>query len=540
MTTLRAFWRKNFRRETVEDTTVAGPPPQSTSQIAGPALDIAPDDPLLAYLQTAGGVVELEKLNLSSSAVDELRRSGVTLIVPLVSQGDLIGMINIGSRLSEQDYSTEDRKLLGDLASQAAPALRVAQLVEQQKIEAAERERIEQELRVASLIQHTLLPKEVPAIPGWTVSAYYQPARQVGGDFYDFIQFEDGRIAFIVADVTDKGIPAALVMATTRSILHSAAERLVEPGAVLKRTNDALYPQIPPKMFVTCFYALLDPVSGYLRFANAGHDVPYCRTASGVVEFRARGMPLGLMPGMEYEEMEATLKPGEQVLLYSDGLVEAHNIDYEMFGFPRLQKLINEHAQGESLNDYLLAQLAEFTGADWEQEDDVTLVTLQCLADLETPQSSDTAGWWEITNFKIDSRQGNERLAMEQVAEVIETLLEDEQKLERLKTAVAEATMNAMEHGNKYDPARPVAIKVLANETAVRVRISDMGEGVKIDRHAEIPDIDAKLAGEQTPRGWGLFLIEKMVDEMAIEQDETQHTIVLTVHRDKTDGDQQR
>ena len=539
MTTLRGFWRKNFSREAVEETAVDSTPADSTQQIAGPELDIAADDPLLAYLQTAGGVVDLEQMALDSPAVGELRRAGVTMIVPLVSQGELIGMINLGSRLSEQAYSTEDRKLLGDLAAQAAPALRVAQLVEQQKAEAAERERIEQELRVASLIQHTLLPKDVPAIPGWTVSAYYQPARQVGGDFYDFIHFDDGHIGFIVADVTDKGIPAALVMATTRSILHSAAERLVDPGAVLQRTNDVLYPQIPPKMFVTCFYALLDPESGYVRFANAGHDVPYCYTGSGIVELRARGMPLGLMPGMEYEEMEATLKPGEHVLLYSDGLVEAHNEAYEMFGFPRLQKLMSEQPQGQPLTDFLLQQLAEFTGADWEQEDDVTMVTFHCLAGAEATQDEDSGRWREIADFTIDSSPGNERQAMEQVAETAGDLLVDTHQLERLKTAVAEATMNAMEHGNEYDPARPVAIKVLANESAVRVRISDQGEGVKIDRHGEIPDIDAKLAGEQTPRGWGLFLIEKMVDEMAIEQDETQHTIVLTVNIDRADGEQQ-
>jgi serine phosphatase RsbU (regulator of sigma subunit)/anti-sigma regulatory factor (Ser/Thr protein kinase) len=510
----------------------------STTRFVQPNLDIAPDDPLLFHLQTASGVVDVESLTLSSPAVDELRRLGVTMIVPLVSQGELIGMINLGQRLSEQDYSTDDRKLLSDLATQAAPALRVAQLVEQQKVEAAERERIEQELRVASLIQHTLLPKEVPAVDGWFVSAYYKPARQVGGDFYDFINFEDGRIGFIVADVTDKGIPAALVMATTRSILRSAAERLIDPGAVLQRTNDVLYPQIPPKMFVTCFYALLDPVTGYLRFANAGHDVPYRYTKSGVVELRARGMPLGLMPGMAYEEMETTLDPGEHLLLYSDGLVEAHDSQYEMFGFPRLRQLMAGHAQGQSLNDFLLDQLAEFTGPGWEQEDDVTLVTLQHRAETERSSNGADGEWHSIATFEIESQPGNERLAMEKVAAVIGDLVGDKRQVERLKTAVAEATMNAMEHGNHYDPARPVAIKVAASDTAVRVMISDQGGGTPIKPHEELPDIDAKLAGEQTPRGWGLFLIEKMVDDMAIVQDETQHTIVLTVNKDRKDGEQ--
>ena len=227
--------------------------------------------------------------------------------------------------------------------------MRVAQLVRQQQVEARERERLEQELRVARLIQQTLLPQELPALPGWQVAAYYQPAREVGGDFYDFLYFPDGRMALLVADVTDKGVPAALVMATTRSMLRAVAERLILPGPVLERVNDLLCPDIPPNMFVTCLYALLDPATGRLQYANAGHDLPYRRRADGadeasrVDELRATGMPLGLMPGMQYEEKEITLQAGESVFFYSDGLVEAHNPQREMFGFPRLKSLMADH-----------------------------------------------------------------------------------------------------------------------------------------------------------------------------------------------------
>ncbi|MFN2136926.1 MAG: SpoIIE family protein phosphatase [Candidatus Promineifilaceae bacterium] len=530
MTTFTAIWRRALGRETVEteaqELTGAGP----AAERVQPQLDIAPNDPLLTYLQNSSGVVEVENLPFDSPAVGALRAAGISLVVPLVSQGELIGIINLGSRLSEQAYSSDDRKLLSDLATQAAPALRVAQLVEQQKVEAAERERIEQELRVASLIQHTLLPKEVPQLAGWALTAYYQPARQVGGDFYDFVEFPDGRLAFIVADVTDKGVPAALVMATTRSILRSAAESLVDPGQVLERTNDVLYPQIPPKMFVTCFYALLDPATGYVRFANAGHDVPYRYTPDGVVELRATGMPLGLMPGMQYEEKETTLAPGDHVLVYSDGLVEAHNPDREMFGFPRLQELMAGYADGASLNDFLLAQLADFTGPGWEQEDDVTLVTVQYAA-------PDDEAWQPLAAFSIDSVQGNERQAMARVAEALAGLPLDDYRVERLKTAVAEATMNAMEHGNRYDPKRPVFIVVDRGETAVRVAISDQGGGRPIAADENMPDLEAKLAGEQTPRGWGLFLIENMVDDVIISQDDHQHTVTLIQSYSAEDGE---
>jgi predicted ester cyclase len=242
------------------------------------------------------------------------------------------------------------------------------------------RERIEQELKIARLIQQTLLPKALPKLPGYAMAAYYQPAREIGGDFYDFLDLEDGRLGLVVGDVTDKGIPAALVMATTRAVLRSAAQRLFSPGEALRRANEALVTDIPPNMFITCLYAILEPQSGHLVYANAGHDLPYRRGVGrneGTEELRARGMPLGLMPGMRYEENETVLEPGDGVLFYSDGLVEAHDPHREMFGFPRLRALIAEHDEERSLVDFLLEELYSFTGENWEQEDDITLVTLR-------------------------------------------------------------------------------------------------------------------------------------------------------------------
>ena len=339
-------------------------------------VEIAPNDPIVAYLQSAPRAVEIDNVDLDSPAVRALQESGVKVVVPLVSQGELIGLLNLGPHLSEQEYSTDDRRLLNDLAVQAAPAVRVAQLARQQQAEARDRERLEQELRVARVIQQTLLPGSVPDLPGWQIWSHYQPAREVGGDFYDFVDLPDGRLALVVADVTDKGVPAALVMATARAVLRAVAERLVSPGAVLERANELLHPDIPPKMFVTCLYAVLDTEEGVMQYANAGHELPYRRSESGVDELRATGMPLGLMPGMTYEQKEVALQPGESILLYSDGLVEAHNPEREMFGFPRLRELLGNHTWGDSLIEYLLGELDGFTGPGWEQEDDVTLVAL--------------------------------------------------------------------------------------------------------------------------------------------------------------------
>jgi len=381
----RGFWQNLFGGDGSKgpEETPAVAQPSSSVQLAAPDLAIAPDDPILAYLADASGVVEVEKVDLDSPALQAMRAAEVKLVVPLVSQGELIGLLNLGPRLSQQEYSADDRKLLSDLSTQTAPAVRVAQLVRQQKREAQERERIEQELRIARLIQQTLLPKSLPQLPGYDVAAYYQPAREVGGDFYDFFELEDGRLGLVVGDVTDKGVPAALVMATTRTMLRAAAQRLFSPGEVLRLSNDALVTDIPPNMFITCLYAILEPESGRIVYANAGHDLPYRRRAErseGAEELRARGMPLGLMPGMGYEEKEVVLQKGESVLFYSDGLVEAHDPQREMFGFPRLQGLVGTHREGgSSLVGFLLSELTRFTGEDWEQEDDITLLTLRCL-----------------------------------------------------------------------------------------------------------------------------------------------------------------
>jgi serine phosphatase RsbU (regulator of sigma subunit) len=226
---------------------------------------------------------------------------------------------------------------------------------------------------------------EVPELEGWQISPYYQPAREVGGDFYDFHPLPESRLGLVVGDATGKGVPAALVMYTTCGMLQAVSQTLdsSSPEEVLSRVNETLLSRIPQNMFVTCFYAILEPTSGSLTYANAGHDLPYLHRNGAAEELRVRGMPLGLMPGMGYEEKETILEAGEAALLYSDGLVEAHDPHYEMFGFPRLRALLAEHgAEERSLGDFLLEKLYSFVGEGWEQEDDITLLTLRCSVPL--------------------------------------------------------------------------------------------------------------------------------------------------------------
>jgi len=201
-------------------------------------------------------------------------------------------------------------------AAQAAPAVRVGQLVREQEAEIRSRERLEQELQVAKLIQQHFLPRTAPDLPGWDVDAYYRPAREVGGDFYDFIALDDGKVGLVIGDVTDKGVPAALVMAATRSVLRAAAQRLIDPGEVLERVNEHLCPDIPENMFVTCLYGVLEPSTGRLRFANAGHNLPCVRSGSRVVELRATE------PGLAELVDAAKVEAGKVVKLPDAGEME--------------------------------------------------------------------------------------------------------------------------------------------------------------------------------------------------------------------------
>jgi anti-sigma regulatory factor (Ser/Thr protein kinase) len=233
-------------------------------------------------------------------------------------------------------------------------------------------------------------------------------------------------------------------------------------------------------------------------------------------------MPLGLMPGMAYEEKEMMLAPGDTVLLHSDGIVEAHSLAREMFGFPGLKRTVADGPPGAKMIDRVLADVAAFTGPDAEQEDDITMVTLHRTGAAPDPEDE------LLTAFEIASAPGNERDAMDRVRAAAAGLGLQGARLDRLGTAVAEATMNAMEHGNEYRADRVVSIRVLRHADRLVVQFADYGDAGE-DVAAETPDIEAKLDGRQRPRGWGLFLIEKMVDETRETNIGGRRTLELTV-----------
>jgi serine phosphatase RsbU (regulator of sigma subunit)/anti-sigma regulatory factor (Ser/Thr protein kinase) len=490
--------------------------PEPETPVTPIAVEVDEDDPLLLFLQAAPGPLPISALPASSPAVGRLRAQGVEMVVPFVTSGELVGLLALGPRRSERTYSRDDRRLLDSLARFAAPALRLGQLMREQELEARERERIEQELHVAQLIQQQFLPSELPELRGWHVSAFYRPARTVGGDFYDVIALAGSEVMVVVGDVTDKGVPAALVMASTYSLLRSAAEQSTSPGEVLRRVNDLLIPQIPINMFVTCLVLVIDLDTGRTRFANAGHNLPIVRRADGVERLQARGMPLGLMPGSRYDEHETTLEPSDIVLLYSDGITEQHDAHGEMFGFERTGDLVAGAVSGDELLDRSVSALAAFS-AGVEQEDDITLVALHRGA---------TGGHRDTHAFAVPSVIGNEREVMDRVAQAVGDALPAD-RLDALRTAVSETAMNAIEHGNRGDPLLDVSVVIRRTSEAVTVEIGDFGRGRQ--HAADLPDLDLKLAGLQQPRGWGLFLVEHLTDRTDEYMDGDRHIVRLVM-----------
>jgi serine phosphatase RsbU (regulator of sigma subunit) len=304
------------------------------------------------------------------------------MCAPLKAENRVIGVFILISDTSRA-FKAGDLKLLNAIALQTAPAIEIAHL-HQTELENAW---LERDLQMAQKVQSGLLPSQMPILPGWQVAAFWQPAHVVSGDLYDFLHFPDGKLGLVVADVTDKGMPAALLMANARSVLRGVAASAGRsgwdsPARLLAQVNDVLSEETPMDMFVTCLLALMDPVSGHVRYANAGHNPPYLCNAQGAVELRATGIPLGLFPDLEYEEKETYLQSGDSLLMYSDGLVEAHNPDRVMFGFPRLHQVLSSlpeesRQDGDALIHYLMENLSNFTTPAWEQEDDITMISLR-------------------------------------------------------------------------------------------------------------------------------------------------------------------
>ncbi|MFI5237336.1 MAG: PP2C family protein-serine/threonine phosphatase, partial [Ignavibacteriales bacterium] len=290
------------------------------------------------------------------------------LDIPLKVRGKFIGVFNFQHQEVNQ-FSPERIQLLEALAGHVATAIENARLF---KNEREEKERMSRELDEARTVQHSLFPNWTPNIPGFEIKGLCLPCREVGGDWFDYIPLNDGRLALVLADVSGKGMAAALLMASTRSILRMYAEKDLTPGEVLNQVNKVLIEDFPKTRFVTMIYAILDPQNRSLTFANAGHLSPLLLTNN---EIKVLGMDYGLPLGLvdrPYFENTIEFSAGNKLLLYSDGVTEAMNSKNEEYGQENLLKHLN---MTDSSVRSLLEDVYSFTSGQ-PASDDITLLMI--------------------------------------------------------------------------------------------------------------------------------------------------------------------
>ncbi len=343
-------------------------------------LRLGKDNPLVSEL-----VADRSPVSADDLPEGNLFHAGSLLALPMVSRGEVVGVMIVDLDGSTHRWRQRWAGFLTGIAGQAAIAVENDRLLR----EAAEQERIRQELVVAQRIQASFLPECCPHLPGWELAAIWRSARQVGGDFYDFIPLPPdagavaGRMGLVIADVADKGVPAALFMALSRTLVRTVAIDGRPPASAVARANDLILADARSDLFVTLFYAILHPESGEIAYVSAGHMPPLVsRAANGAIEeLRSPGMALAVLPGIEFEERTARLDPGDALVLYTDGVIEASDARQRMFGRERLMEVLRAHPTGsaEELAETIDQVIIAFVG-DAPQFDDFTLVVAKRLA----------------------------------------------------------------------------------------------------------------------------------------------------------------
>ena len=295
----------------------------------------------------------------------------------MIYEDELTGLIALGQKKSGKFYRREDINLLNILANQSAVAIENAQMVE----EVIEKERMEEELSIARDLQVSMLPAECPTVAGFDIAAYSLSAREVGGDFYDFIEMGEDRAGFVIGDVTGKSVSGALVMSASRSVFRMLSEEELSVGESMNRANRRLKKDVKSGMFVALLYAVLNSQDRSLTMCSAGQTQPVMLSAktaeAALVETEGDTFPLGILEDANYEETRLQLQPGDKVVFYTDGIVEAMNGKEEIYGFERLQEVIKSSRvdTAEALMNEVIASVDAFAGGA-PQHDDITVIVV--------------------------------------------------------------------------------------------------------------------------------------------------------------------
>ncbi len=297
------------------------------------------------------------------------------IAVPMMVKSELRGVLAVYNKKGSAKFTDDDQRLLAIIATQSAQVVENARLYEKEQAFI----RMQEEVRLASMIQMELLPKESPHVPGYEIVGRTIPAQTVGGDYFDFIPVDDHRIAICLGDVSGKGLPASLLMANLQATLRGQTLLNVSPKECLSRSNRLLFQSTSPEKFATLFYGILDAQRHVLLYSNAGQDHPFVlRDGKEPLRLQEGGIPLAMMGDFLYDEGETTLNPGDVVVMYSDGITEAMNAEEEQFTEQRVAEVLREHQheRPDVLLDSLTKAVTSHAG-NTPQSDDMTVVVVK-------------------------------------------------------------------------------------------------------------------------------------------------------------------
>ena len=335
-------------------------------------------------VQLSGWMIKNQKPLLINDLINDNRFTNLSnedfpinslLCAPLKTKGKLIGVLNVFNKMSDEGFTADDQRMLSIIATQSAQVVESARLYEEEK----SLKKIEEELRVASDIQSFLLPKTKPVINGFDIAGRSIPAKEVGGDYFDFITIDDNRTVVCLGDISGKGMPAAMLMANLQATLRGQALFTSSAGECLTRANKLLYRSTDMQKFATLFYGIIDTSNDDFHFSNAGHDPPFLiNSNNNVARLTKGGTVLGFMEGYQYEEDSIKLNSDDTIIIYSDGITEALNEKNKEFGEDRLLNIImgNIKSSAETLIEKVFDALKIFV-KDVPQSDDITIVVIK-------------------------------------------------------------------------------------------------------------------------------------------------------------------
>ena len=385
---------------------------------------------------------------------------------------------------------------------------------------------LQSELDVANSMQQSILPKRFPKSDQFDLFGRMEPARNVGGDFFDVIRLEEGRIGVCIADVSDKGVPAALFMMSSRTLLKGAALGCDDPATVLAVVNDQLAEGNETNMFVTLFYAVFDPATGIVHYANGGHNPPLIvhNDGSSTMLPMGGGVALAVMPNFDFTTERLVLEPGETLFLYTDGVSEAENIDEEEYGMDRLQAVFadSKSRNAKELNSAVFASVREFAG-ERSQFDDIT-----CLALVRSDPDKQAP---ETLVLRIYASHEELQQAEQKINEFGKRQGWSEEVFFKVNLAIEEIGLNVIDYGYEGDERKQLEICFRCERAVLTMEITDEARAFDPLTDTPLPDTDASIE-ERPIGGLGVHLIKEMMDEVSYSRDGGRNRLTMKMRLD--------